>query len=118
MGNADFSKLNFVLKAGEHPVTLNYGAFITHVLDFAILAFVVFLMVKAGEVQPLVRALENHQDLEVRLTAITLSATSGHPDTIAVFRRVAVRASLPSEVRSAAMEGLHQITANAQLEIE
>jgi len=77
-----------------------------------------FLMVKAGEVQPLVRALENHQDLEVRLTAITLLATSGHPDTIAVFRRVAVRASLPSEVRSAAMEGLHQITANAQLEIE
>jgi HEAT repeat protein len=77
-----------------------------------------FLMVKAGEVQPLVKALENHQNLEVRLTAITLLATSGHPDTIAVLRRVAVRASLPSEVRSAAMEGLHQITANAQFAIE
>lgn len=43
----DFLKL--VLKDGEGdlpPVTLNYGAFLQSVIDFIILAFVIFLMVK------------------------------------------------------------------------
>lgn len=53
VGNADFTDLKLTIKAaagGAAPVTLNYGAFLTHVLDFAILALVVFLMVKAVNV--------------------------------------------------------------------
>lgn len=41
-GGADFSGL--VLKIGE--VEIKYGAFITTVIDFIIMAFIIFLMVK------------------------------------------------------------------------
>jgi len=49
-GGADFS--NFALKlkeaVGDTPaVTLNYGIFINFLLDFLIIAFAVFLLVKA-----------------------------------------------------------------------
>ncbi len=48
-GSADFTDLVLVLKAAEgegKAVTLNYGAFITVAVDFAILAFAVFMLVK------------------------------------------------------------------------
>ena len=50
MGGVDFSDLAIVLKAatGEAAaVTVNYGAFIQTVLDFAIIAFAIFMVVKA-----------------------------------------------------------------------
>jgi large conductance mechanosensitive channel len=50
VGNVDFSELKFVLKdavEGGKPVTLNYGVFLNHVIDFVIVAFCVFLVVKA-----------------------------------------------------------------------
>ncbi|MGE4268168.1 MAG: large-conductance mechanosensitive channel protein MscL [Deferribacterales bacterium] len=50
LGNASFSELAITLKeaAGEQAaVTLNYGAFIQTVLDFVIMAFAVFMLVKA-----------------------------------------------------------------------
>jgi large conductance mechanosensitive channel len=49
-GGADFSDLSLTLKqaVGETAaVTVNYGAFINVVLDFAIIAFAIFLLVKA-----------------------------------------------------------------------
>jgi large conductance mechanosensitive channel len=49
-GGADFSDLSLTLKqaVGETAaITVNYGAFINVVLDFAIIAFAVFLLVKA-----------------------------------------------------------------------
>src|SRR5437868_5258524 len=49
-GGADFTEHRLVLKAADganKAVTLNYGAFVTVVVDFAILAFAVFLLVKA-----------------------------------------------------------------------
>ena len=49
MGNADFSDYMVTLKAGEgvaKAVTLNYGKFVTAVLDFMILAFVIFMMIR------------------------------------------------------------------------
>jgi large conductance mechanosensitive channel len=49
-GGVDFSDQKVVLKdaVGEIPaVTLNYGAFINVVIDFAIIAFAIFLLVKA-----------------------------------------------------------------------
>lgn len=48
-GSADFSDGIIVLRAAEganKAVTLNYGRFITTVLDFGILAFAVFMLVK------------------------------------------------------------------------
>jgi large conductance mechanosensitive channel len=50
LGNVDFKDLKLVLKAGVGggaPVTWNYGMFIQNVIDFLIIAFVIFLMIKA-----------------------------------------------------------------------
>lgn len=55
VGGIDFSKLQWVLKheytnaAGEMipAVTLNYGTFINTMVDFIIVAFAIFLMIKA-----------------------------------------------------------------------
>lgn len=49
MGTVPFTEFKATLRGaseGTPAVTLNYGAFLAHILDFTILAFVVFLMVK------------------------------------------------------------------------
>jgi hypothetical protein len=68
-----------------------------------------FLMSKAGETDPLMRAIEEHSNIEVRLAVVKLLALSGQPDILPAFRRMAVRGSLPPEVRSAVMEAIYQI---------
>jgi len=70
---------------------------------------ILFLMAKAGEVQSLIHAIENHPNTSVRLAVIKLLAFSNQPEIIAAFRRLAVRGSLPAEVRSAVMEAIHEI---------
>lgn len=75
-----------------------------------------FLMSKAGELQPLMRAIEEHVNIEVRLAVIKLLALSGQPDILPAFRRMAVRGTLPPEVRSAIMEAIYQITSQSPAE--
>jgi hypothetical protein len=69
-----------------------------------------FLMAKAGEFQPLMSAIEDYHNIEVRLAVIKLLALTGQPEVVPAFRRLAVRGSLPSEVRSAVMEAIYQIS--------
>ena len=48
-GGIDFSSKVWVLKAGTAtipPVTLNYGLFINNVIDFLIVSFCIFILVK------------------------------------------------------------------------
>ncbi len=50
LGGVDFSNLAITLKAGSEgvePVLLKYGVFINTVIDFLIIGFVIFLIVKA-----------------------------------------------------------------------
>lgn len=50
IGGVDFSQLKLVLKeaVGDKPaVTLTYGSFLQNIFDFTIVAFAVFLLVKA-----------------------------------------------------------------------
>ena len=50
LGGVDFKDLKIVLKeavAGSPAVSLNYGAFLQTIIDFAIIAFAVFMLVKA-----------------------------------------------------------------------
>ena len=75
-----------------------------------------FLMSKAGEVQPLMRAIEEHPNIEVRLAVVKLLALSGQPDILPAFRRMAVRGSLPPEVRSAVLEAIYQISSQTPAE--
>lgn len=49
LGNVDFSKLSIALSektADTAAVTVNYGAFINSVLDFLIVAFCIFMVIK------------------------------------------------------------------------
>ena len=71
-------------------------------------------MAKAGEVQTLLDTIENHPDIAVRLSVIRLLTFSNQPDIIPAFRRLAVRGTLPTEVRSAVMEAFYQISSNAR----
>jgi hypothetical protein len=73
-----------------------------------------FLMAKAGEVQTLLQTIEKHPDVAVRLSVIRLLTFSNQPDIIPAFRSLAVRGSLPTEVRSAVMEAIYQISSNAR----
>ena len=73
-----------------------------------------FLMAKAGEVQPLIETIESHINIAVRLAVIKLLAFSNQSDVIAAFRCLAVRASLPAEVRSSVMEATHDLSAAAR----
>ncbi len=75
---------------------------------------ILFLMAKAGEVKPLIETIENHADPVVRLAVIKLLAFSDHADVVTAFRRLAVRGSLPSEVRSALMEAIQDINMQAR----
>jgi large conductance mechanosensitive channel len=56
LGGVDFSNLKVIIKSAvlndaggvvTPPVSLNYGAFINTVIDFIIIAFAIFLMIKA-----------------------------------------------------------------------
>ena len=49
LGGVDFSNLAYIVKeaAGDAPaVVISYGAFIQTVIDFAIIAFAIFMVVK------------------------------------------------------------------------
>jgi HEAT repeat protein len=72
-----------------------------------------FLMSKSGELSPLLHAIEEHPSTEARLAVVKLLALSGQPEVLPAFRRMAVRGSLPPEVRSAVMEAIYQISGQA-----
>ena len=46
-GNVDFTKLALKIGEGENAAVLNYGTFIQNIIDFLIVAFCIFLMIKA-----------------------------------------------------------------------
>ncbi|MBR5597344.1 MAG: large-conductance mechanosensitive channel protein MscL [Lachnospiraceae bacterium] len=45
-GGLDFSKLCIALGEGEGAATLNYGAFLAAVINFLLIAFVIFMLIK------------------------------------------------------------------------
>jgi HEAT repeat protein len=73
-----------------------------------------FLVAKAGEVQPLMRVIESHPSIELRLAVIKLLALSGDPEIVPSFRRLAARSSFPPEVRSEIMEAIYQISGKSR----
>ncbi len=68
-----------------------------------------FLVAKAGVVEPLSSVIEKNPSLDLRLAVIRLLASSGEPEVAATLERVASNLSLPPELRSAASESLNQI---------
>src|SRR5689334_6243995 len=63
-----------------------------------------FLVAKAGVVEPLITVIEQHPSLDLSLAVIRLLASSGEQDVAPALQRLASNSSLPPEVRSAAAE--------------
>lgn len=81
------------LKAENHESC--YGAF-----------SLLFLVAKAGVVEPLISVIEQNPSLELSLALLRLLASSGEPDVAAAFRRLAANSSLAPEIRRVAAESL------------
>lgn len=69
-----------------------------------------FLVAKAGEVGPLMRVIEDHPNIQLRLAVIKLLALSGDPKIVTAFYGLAQRRSLPIEIRSAVREAIFQLS--------
>jgi len=119
------SFLNNVLMQGSPEERRNIGAALVgsgladHAVDTltgegqqnAYSAFsLLFLVAKAGEVEPLMRVIEDHPNIQLRLAVIKLLALSGEPEILTAFYGLAQRRSLPSEIRSAVREAIFQIS--------
>ena len=88
------------LKAENHESC--YGAF-----------SLLFLVAKAGVVEPLIAVIENNSSADVSLALIRLLAASREPEVAVAFRRLAANASLAPDVRCAASESLTQLNAQS-----
>jgi hypothetical protein len=71
---------------------------------------ILFLMAKAGEVQPLMQAIAKHPNTEVRLTAVKLLALSKQQQILPGLRNLAARDALPAEVHAAVMEAIYLLS--------
>lgn len=69
-----------------------------------------FLVAKAGVVEPLSTVIEKHPSLDLSLAVIRLLASSGEPEVASTLQRLAANASLAPELRSAAAESVTQLT--------
>jgi HEAT repeat protein len=88
------------LKAENHERC--YGAF-----------SLLFLVAKAGVVEPLISVIENNASSDLSLALIRLLASSGEPEVAAAFRRLSANPSLAPEVRHAAADSLTQLNAQS-----
>src|ERR1044072_2817529 len=69
-----------------------------------------FLVAKAGVVDPLITVIENHPSLDLSLAIIRLLASSGEQDVAPALERRAGNNSLTPELRNAAAEVLLQLS--------
>jgi len=70
-----------------------------------------FLVAKAGVVEPLSSVIENHPSLDLSLAVIRLLASSGEPAVASTLERLAANSSLAPELQLAAAEAVTQLTA-------
>jgi HEAT repeat protein len=70
-----------------------------------------FLVAKAGVVEPLTTIIEQHPSLDLSLAVIRLLASSHQPEVVPALQRLSANASLAPQLRSAASEAVTQIKA-------
>ncbi|HEX6284215.1 MAG TPA: hypothetical protein VFZ71_05045 [Pyrinomonadaceae bacterium] len=68
-----------------------------------------FLVAKAGVVEPLITVIEKHPSLELSLAVIRLLASSREPEVAPALHKLAANNSLAPEVRAAASEAVTQL---------
>jgi large conductance mechanosensitive channel len=86
LGNVDFSNLFINLSGKDYPsvaaakaagaATLNYGIFLNHIINFLIIAFAIFLLIKQiNRMQKPAAAAPTTKDCPYCLSAIPIKAT-------------------------------------------
>ena len=69
-----------------------------------------FLVAKAGVVEPLISVIEKHPSLDLRLAVIRLLASSGEPEVVFALQRLTSNGSVAPEIHAAATEAVAQLT--------
>ncbi|HEY0379264.1 MAG TPA: HEAT repeat domain-containing protein [Pyrinomonadaceae bacterium] len=73
------------------------------------------LLAKAGEIEPMLAAIAEHGEVNVRLSLIRLLGTTGQPEIATELRLLAVRDGMPEKVRSALMEVVYKMDQVAEV---
>ncbi len=73
--------------------------------SFALLS----LLAKSNETEPILDAITNHKDYNVRLSAVRLLGLSGQPEVVQQLRHLAVKDGLPEKLRTALLEVVYKI---------
>jgi HEAT repeat protein len=68
-----------------------------------------FLVAKAGVVEPLITVIEKHPSLDLTLAVIRLLGSSGEPEVAPALQKLAANNSLDPQIRSAASEAVTQM---------
>jgi len=68
-----------------------------------------FLVAKAGTIQPIMRLIESHPSIELRLALIRLLTSSREPELVFQFQRLISSGSIPPELCIAMKEAIAQI---------
>jgi HEAT repeat protein len=77
------------------------------------------LLAKAGQTEPVLDAVMNHANMDVRLTAVRLLTNTGEPEVFEQLRELAVRDDMSEELRTALLEAMYKLDqANAEAQIE
>jgi HEAT repeat protein len=69
-----------------------------------------FLVAKAGVVEPLITVIEKHPSPDLSLAIIRLLASSGEPEVVPALQKLTSDFSLAPELRSAAREAVAQLS--------
>ncbi|HSK62956.1 MAG TPA: hypothetical protein VK893_03920 [Pyrinomonadaceae bacterium] len=72
-----------------------------------------FLVAKAGVVEPLISVIEKHPSLDLSLAIIRLLASSREPEVAVALQRLASNSSLAPELQTAAAEAVAQLTSSS-----
>jgi HEAT repeat protein len=67
------------------------------------------MLAKSNETEPIVDAIVNHKDYNVRLAAVRLLGLTGSPEIVQQLRHLAVKDGLPEKLRTALLEVVYKI---------
>lgn len=67
------------------------------------------LLAKSNETEPILDAITNNKDYNVRLSAVRLLGLSGQPEVVQQLRHLAVKDGLPEKLRTALLEVVYKI---------
>lgn len=70
---------------------------------------IISLLARANTTEPVLDAIANHPNLDVRLATVKLLANTGEASVFEELRRMAVEEALPEELRTALLEAMYQL---------